>query len=298
MKINDNQLEATLRGALEPRPPSTLRAALISGIQRVAASPANERARPAAGNWLLRWWPALVPGAVSLACAAVLTLQQFEIREVKNTLATLAPATVDSLAIGTDAQTSLIQSVIRTETNQLDDLARLRADAEKLRAEIAQLERLQHENLQMRARLDASASSLTAEESAALDKARERAASIMCVNNLKQFGLAVRVWSLDNNDQYPPNIVCMSNELSTPKILVCPSDTNRTAAANFLNFSTANCSYEYFGADATDTEPTRVLSRCPIHGHIGLCDGSVQSSIAKTHPERLIQRDGKLYFTP
>src|SRR5712691_599245 len=297
MKINDEQLEATLRTAPELLPPSDLRVSLISGIQRAGVSPTNERVRPAAGNWLRRWWPALAPGAVSLACAAVLTLQQFEIREVKNTLATLAPATTDNQVIGTASQASPIQSIVGMETNQLDDLARLRAAAKRLRAEIGQLEKVQSENAQMRGRLDASASSLTSEESAAVDQARERAASINCVNNLKQFGLAVRVWALDNNDKFPPNVVYMSNELSTPNILLCPSDTNRTAAANFFNFSTANCSYEYFGADASDTEPTRVLSRCPIHGHIGLCDGSVQSSIAKAHPERLVQRDGKLYFT-
>jgi hypothetical protein len=298
MKITDEQIEAALRSAPAPQPPSDLRTAIVSGIQRATASPAYEKARPAAGNWLRRWWPALAPGAVSLACAAALTLQQFEIREVKNTLATLASAAPDGQVIGATSQANPVQSIVGTETNQLDDLARLRADAERLRAEISQLEKLQGENTQMRDRLKVSDSSFTSEETAAMDEARERAASIMCVNNLKQFGLAVRVWSLDNNDKYPPNIVCMSNELSTPKILVCPSDTNRTAAANFLNFSTANCSYEYFGADASDTEPTRVLSRCPIHGNIGLCDGSVQRSIAKTHPERIVQRDGKLYFTP
>jgi hypothetical protein len=297
MKISDEQLEAALRSAPGPQPPSGLRAALISGIQRVDASRTNGKVRPAAGNWLRRWWPALAPGAISLACAAVLTFQQFEIRELKSTLATLSPSVVESQTVGVSPQAP-VQPAIDIEANQVDDLARLRADAEKLRAEIGQLEQLQHENEQMRVRLTVSASSLTPEESAAMDQARERAASIRCINNLKQFGLAVRVWSLDNNDKYPPNVVCMSNELSTPNILVCPSDTNRTAAVNFFSFTTANCSYEYFGADASDTEPTRVLSRCPIHGHVGLCDGSVQNSVAKNHPERLVQRDGKLYFTP
>src|SRR5258706_203468 len=104
MKINDEQLEAALRTAPEPQPPSSLRAALISGIQRAAASPANEQVRHGAVNWLRRWWPALAPGAVSLACAAALTLQQFEIREVKNTLATLASAAPDSQVIGAALQ--------------------------------------------------------------------------------------------------------------------------------------------------------------------------------------------------
>lgn len=38
------------------------------------------------------------------------------------------------------------------------------------------------------------------------------------------------------------------------------------------------------------------MFRCPIHGHVCLADGSVQSGVAKEHPEWLIVLDGKLYF--
>src|ERR1700748_1073463 len=37
----------------------------------------------------------------------------------------------------------------------------------------------------------------------ALAKAKARALRIQCVNNLKQAGLATRVWEGDNNDRYP-----------------------------------------------------------------------------------------------
>jgi hypothetical protein len=90
----------------------------------------------------------------------------------------------------------------------------------------------------------------------------------------------------------------MTNEMSTPKILFCPADTGRQAAANWSTFASGNCSYEYLAPSAPDTEPTRVMFRCPIHGSLGLCDGSVQMGVGKTHPEWVIQRDGKLYFQP
>jgi hypothetical protein len=106
----------------------------------------------------------------------------------------------------------------------------------------------------------------------------------------------VRVWALDNEDLFPTNFLCMSNELNTPKILVCPADTNRFVAANFSTYADANCSYEMF--NGSDKEPAQVLTRCPIHGNIGLCDGSVQMGAAKRHPDWLVQRDGKLYFEP
>jgi hypothetical protein len=94
------------------------------------------------------------------------------------------------------------------------------------------------------------------------------------VNNLKQIGLAVRVWALDNQDIYPTNFICMSNELNTPKILVCPADTNRVSADSFSTFTDANCSYDLFFA--SDKEPDQVLSRCHVHNNVGLSDGSVQ----------------------
>jgi hypothetical protein len=88
----------------------------------------------------------------------------------------------------------------------------------------------------------------------------------------------------------------MTNEMSTPKILVCPGDHAREAAKDWGSFTSANCTYDFLAASSPDIEPDRVLFRCPIHGHIGLSDGSVHAYIAKEHPERLEQRDGKLYL--
>ena len=132
----------------------------------------------------------------------------------------------------------------------------------------------------------------------ALRSAREKARATQCINNLKQFGLAVRQWSIDSNGVFPPDTLSMSNELNTPKILVCPADTNRPVAKDWLSFTTANLSYEYLTPSATnaDHEPQRVLTLCPIHGHVGLCDGSVQSEVAKKQPHQLIRHNNKLYL--
>ena len=76
---------------------------------------------------------------------------------------------------------------------------------------------------------------------------------ITCYNNLKQVGLAFRVWAGDNKDQFPMQVstneggameLClagdvlaifrsMSNELSTPKVLLCPEDKQRHYGTNF-----------------------------------------------------------------
>jgi prepilin-type processing-associated H-X9-DG protein len=157
----------------------------------------------------------------------------------------------------------------------------------------------------------------------ALAAAKRKAQSINCINNLKQSCLAFRIWEGDNNDKYPMAVpmaaggtkecntgadtfrhyLVMSNELSTPKILICPQDT-RTAAYNFDRLENQNVSY-FVDLDANeenpqmfldgdrnltaDNEPENgILKLVPgqrvswtetIHinkGNIGLADGSVQ----------------------
>jgi type II secretory pathway pseudopilin PulG len=112
----------------------------------------------------------------------------------------------------------------------------------------------------------------------ALAKAKQKAQRINCVNNLKQVGLAFRIWGGDNGDKYPPNVstnkggskeyvpggntfrhfLCMSNELSTPKILACPAD-DREPASSFATLKNGNISY-FVAVDADETMPQMFLS--------------------------------------
>ncbi len=324
MKHNDQELENVLRSAPKPAAPSNLEETLIAEM-RAAMPPAARSVRVGHPNgwtpnkaekrlsgwatnngaaWLRRWWPALGPAGVSLACAAVLTSQQLEIRSLKQKLA--APVEIaETRPTTAPTNIALSKSASGAETTVVDEQAeiqRLRNLAVKLSEEITRLHQMKDENEKLRAQLAASSfGNLTEQEKADLEKGKEKAQRIQCVNNLKQIGLAMRVWSLDNHDAYPPNFQVISNELSTPKILICPSDTAHTEARDFNSFSSGNCSYEYFvpGQDEKPAEePNRVMVRCPIHGNIGLADGSVQSEVGKKHPEWLIQRDGKLYFQP
>jgi competence protein ComGC len=157
----------------------------------------------------------------------------------------------------------------------------------------------------------------------ALASAKKKAQRINCVNNLKQSGLAFRIWEGDHSDNYPMRLPAvlggtmeftdgantsrhfqvMSNELSTPKILICHSDT-RAVADGFVRLKNENVSY-FVGLDASEEFPQRfldgdrnlsadtapengILKLVPgqrvswtetIHvnqGNVGLSDGSVQ----------------------
>lgn len=301
MKPSEQEIEQLLRHAPRPAPPAGLKQQLSDQMRLPAAetTPRVAVTHQLSGGWWRRWWPALAPTAVSLACAAVLTVQRAEIRDLKETIRSLS----NSVAVESSSTITTVQSESATAgpvdlaAKEQEEIARLKERVKQLTTDINQLEQTQRENEALRRQI-AAPPTLTQEELDAIAEAKERAQSISCINNLKQVGLAVRLYAMDSADVNPPDFLSMSNELNTPKILVCPGQTNNTAAASWATYTSANCSYEYLTplAPNADSEPTRVQTRCPIHGHIGLCDGSVQSKVAKTHPDWLVERDGKLYM--
>lgn len=127
-----------------------------------------------------------------------------------------------------------------------------------------------------------------------LARSRMRSKRIGCTNQLKQVGLAFRQWGLDNEDKFPMQVsatnggateqaqlgsayavfLVMSNELSTPKILFCPNESNpkRKAANTFAQTvppgspqalvpftPTNNLSY-FVGLDADEAKPETIIS--------------------------------------
>jgi prepilin-type processing-associated H-X9-DG protein len=118
-------------------------------------------------------------------------------------------------------------------------------------------------------------------------KWRRRAHSICCNCNLKQVGLAFRTWALDHRDFYPMAIsnaaggtledcltgntfrhfLVMSNELVTPKVLVCPNDSRQPATDFASGFGNRNVSY-FVGIVSNGDNPQLFLSgdRCVTNG--------------------------------
>lgn len=298
--MNTPELENTLRCAPAPRPPAGLKEQLIEQVRVPGA--AHSTYRPATGTgpvqWLRRWWPVLVPGAASLACAVVIGLQQAEIDELEKTVTLLTEATAGSGGTGADADPDSTPGTQAAQAPE-DELARLRALLQQLAAEIEQLRQLGRENEAMRAELASLTQAFSPEETAALEAIRQKAMMIECVNNLKQMGLAAIIWANKHEDTFPADLASLNIHLSKPRTLWCPADTARAPAADWPSFTPAHSSYEYLAPQsAAYAEPNRVVFRCPVHGSIAIADGSAHMGVAKTSPELIAEQDGKLYFRP
>jgi prepilin-type N-terminal cleavage/methylation domain-containing protein/prepilin-type processing-associated H-X9-DG protein len=149
----------------------------------------------------------------------------------------------------------------------------------------------------------------------ALAKAKSRANRISCVNNLKNIGLAFRTFAVDFGGAYPWQVspdqggvslvnasaagtiatgisnnvtaafAAVSNELSTPKIVWCPSDGSRYTASNtwvgVQRLALANNqkvpSY-FLGTTATEEQPQSILG-----GDRNTTNGLTEVALAGKH---------------
>jgi len=136
----------------------------------------------------------------------------------------------------------------------------------------------------------------------ALAKAKQKAQLAVCENNLRQIGLAFRVWEGSHGNQYPFNVStnaggtrefsamgpdgfdknswmhfqAISNELLNPRLLICPADGSRMVAMDFDHIQPVNVSYIiHSGLTVNDNNPQVALAYCPVHHNVLLADGSV-----------------------
>src|SRR5690348_13928099 len=161
-------------------------------------------------GWLGRRWPTWAFAAVFVGSIIVLALQQMEIRDLRSSLHTLSQGMrVEEVGSGASvARPAAPGTTDDPATRGQRELDRLKETSSRLASEIGQLEKMRADNKTLQSQLASPpVAALTPEETEALAQARERAMRIGCVNNLKQFGLAVKMWELDHGDVFPPDIV-------------------------------------------------------------------------------------------
>lgn len=120
----------------------------------------------------------------------------------------------------------------------------------------------------------------------ALKQVKKRAAPIKCVNQLKNVGLAYRIFATDSGDRFPFQLsatnggtkefehdivrqyLALTNELYTPRLLVCVtrafgrarnSRGYETEAKSWAELSAGNIDY-FVNLDADEAAPRRILA--------------------------------------
>lgn len=102
---------------------------------------------------------------------------------------------------------------------------------------------------------------------------------LRCPSNLKQIGLAFRMWANDHENRFPmqvsvaeggtkelalrglalPSFATISNELCNPKPLHCPQDFERERTREWAQLAVTNLSY-FVSIDASETNSASILA--------------------------------------
>ena len=111
----------------------------------------------------------------------------------------------------------------------------------------------------------------------ALSSAKAKAKVTVCLNNQRQLSLGFRVWANDKNDKLPwqlsdtnggslgsldwtDHFRVASNELASPRVLICAADKERKAGTNWVDLDgLANVSY-FVGTQVDYQKPITILS--------------------------------------
>lgn len=282
--MNEDHVEQLLRKAPQPLPPETLRETLEGEIP-IPPMPNPRQFAPVAGPpFWRRWLPALAYGCLLLGCLVVLGVQTVQILDLRREQERLHKAS-EALEQVREQNEALRKEVSRSQT--LDQLKKDQTELRQLRDEIARLSELSQALPNLRAeqaRLTAEVSNRMAQASAtgALEpdpfaEEKQKAMRINCVNNLKQIGLAARIYASDHGDVLPGGFLVMSNELNTAKILFCAARTAPTQPpSHWHELNASEVTYVILSPGVSEQHPDVVYARCPIHNNVAMVDGSVQ----------------------
>lgn len=112
--------------------------------------------------------------------------------------------------------------------------------------------------------------------------AKKRAESLTCASGVTSICLAARLWAEKHSGFMPTNFVCMSDEISTPKILSCVP-AHRTRTGDWAEFTSQNCTYEILIPGMRVDDSNTAYLRCTIHGHLGYSDSTVFDGVRRRH---------------
>ncbi len=168
------------------------------------------------------------------------------------------------------------------------ELARLRNDVSQLRKKTTEAEseraKTERELAQLRAKLGTTEQNLAEKNQEAnalanmtpeqIAQAKRQASFIRCINNVKQIGLACRLYANEHGGVFPPDLVSLKKELVTPKILFCSAASGVVPGANWEELDPKTISYQLLNPSGNEKSPQVPLTSCSVCGNYGMSDGS------------------------
>jgi hypothetical protein len=283
--MNSADLETLLRKAPAPEPPK----GLLERIQADMHHPRGETPTSWSAVWA-RWWKRWVPATAfvlaitGIGLLAVQSVTRLKLHQENQQLKPAPPEPMPAAEFRPEA------SELEKLRKNAAEARRLRSEIDALRARASELAQLRAENARLRQRLGTVAG--VGGSDAEMVK---RSESAKCINNLKQIGLAARVYAADHQDAYPKAFLDLTNELVTPGILHCPSDTDRPELTEWSDYTPNSPSYQSLLSPDADPLHPSIIVRCPIHHHVCLSDGSIYRDPAQNGIQT-VTRNGKEYL--
>ena len=234
---------------------------------------------------------AAVLAVALLASVSWIFFQQQELNRLRPEHAALLAKFAEADEARTELEVMKNQRPAKTGGNAEEasrDLARLRNDVNQLRQQAKDSEtqraKSERELAQLRAKLGqaeqglaeknrdtAELAGMTPEQIA---KAKSNAAFARCINNVKQIGLACRLYANEHGGVFPPDFTSLKKELVTPKILFCAAAPGVVPVATWEELDPKTISYQLLNPGGNERNPQVPLTSCTACGNYGLSDGS------------------------
>lgn len=297
--MNEQVIEQILRKAPAPKAPAGLEEWLVAGI-RLEGPPGRRSDGLGVGSWWKRWAPTLFYGGLAATCLAVIGTQERRLESLRSANEALRAQSAD---LGALREANAEVARLRDANADLDRLRQDNADIGRLREEIAKLqsaseglEGLKAENLRLKT---LAAATIPGSQPDFFAEANDRAMRIVCVNHLKQIGLAAHAWANDHNGNLPPDFASLTNALDDWKVLQCPADKGRQITS-WAQVAAGDVSYqiEATGLNVNKDNLQTVVYECPFHHIICLLDGSVQGFDGEVTNSIFVDRFGHKVFKP
>lgn len=284
MNEDNRKIESALRQAPRPAAPDDLLDSLVSDSSAAMRSYQQHTAiRPV--GLLGTWIPRLGFALIFTLAAAFITAQtnRYPSKQAAEEALREAETKRDQLVKEKAQRVALrgrLEYLNRLKQQQ-KEVSQLRDEKESLVALVDESKQLEVDNQRLQEDLLKFASANDYLVRDPLGEAREKAKQTMCTNNLKQLALAYQITKSEGSGA--KNIYDLVPHVGGTGIpFYCPSDTDKEPVSRETpsEIGPENISYQFKLNAPQNATTSTIVVQCPVHGSVGLFDGSVHTGNA------------------